>query len=141
MPVCPRTTASRKLTGSPLIQPRLSSFRTGTDQLVDDNGKHPKPDPKNLDVRVRVGWVKGLARLYFLYEASDDYWDFARPREGRPDLVQSAVGHACEWETSMMLAIRPELVKPFAALPDMGVGYSFEPAYRGWITQIGRAHV
>jgi creatinine amidohydrolase len=63
------------------------------------------------------------------------YWDFARPREGRPDLVQSEVGHACEWETSMMLAIRPDLVRPFTALPDMGVGYSFEPAYRGWITQ------
>lgn len=63
------------------------------------------------------------------------YWDFARPGEGRLDLVQSEVGHACEWETSMMLAIRPDLVKPFTDLRDMGVGYSFEPAYRGWITQ------
>jgi hypothetical protein len=27
----------------------------GTDQLVDDTGKHPKPDPKTLDVRVRWG--------------------------------------------------------------------------------------
>jgi hypothetical protein len=51
----------------------------GMDQFVDDTGKHPKPDPKNLDVRIRVGWVKGLNRLYFLYEAYDDYWDFARP--------------------------------------------------------------
>lgn len=51
----------------------------GTDQLVDDSKKHSKPDPKTLDVRVRVGWVKGLNRLYFLYEAYDDYWDFARP--------------------------------------------------------------
>jgi hypothetical protein len=51
----------------------------GTDQLVDDFGKHAAPDPKNLDVRVKVGWVKGLNRLYFLYEAYDDYWDFALP--------------------------------------------------------------
>jgi hypothetical protein len=51
----------------------------GMDQFVDDTGKHPQPDPKNLDVRIRVGWVKGLNRLYFLYEAYDDYWDFARP--------------------------------------------------------------
>jgi hypothetical protein len=51
----------------------------GTDQLVEDNGKYLKPDPKNLDVRVRVGWVKGLNRLYFIYEAYDSYWDFARP--------------------------------------------------------------
>jgi hypothetical protein len=26
-----------------------------------------------------VGWVKGLNRLYFLYEAFDDCWDFAQP--------------------------------------------------------------
>ena len=32
-------------------------------------------DPDDLDVKVRVGWVKGLNRLYFLYEASDDYWN------------------------------------------------------------------
>ena len=51
----------------------------GTDQLVDDTGKHPAPDPKTLDVRVKVGWVKGLNRLYFLYEAYDDYWDFSEP--------------------------------------------------------------
>ncbi len=49
------------------------------DQFVDDNRRHPQPDPKNLDVTVRVGWVKGLNRLYFLYEAYDNYWDFADP--------------------------------------------------------------
>jgi hypothetical protein len=49
----------------------------GTDQLVDDNGRHSKSDPNNLDVRVRVGWVKGMSRLYFLYEAYDNYWDFS----------------------------------------------------------------
>ncbi len=49
----------------------------GTDQLVDDEGKWKKSDPNNLDVRVRVGWVKGMNRLYFLYEAYDNYWDFS----------------------------------------------------------------
>jgi PKD domain len=55
------------------------SYVIGMDQLWDDSHKHPKPDPKNLDVRVKVGWVKGLNRLYFLYEAYDDYWDFSQP--------------------------------------------------------------
>lgn len=55
------------------------SYVVGTDQLWDDSKKHPAPDPKTLDVRVRVGWVKGLNRLYFLYEASDNYWDFSLP--------------------------------------------------------------
>lgn len=54
------------------------SFSVKTDQLVDDSRKHKAPDPKTLDVKVRVGWVKGINKLYFLYEAYDDYWDFAR---------------------------------------------------------------
>lgn len=35
-------------------------------------------DRNDLDVRVAVGWVKDLNRLYFLYEAQDDFWDFGR---------------------------------------------------------------
>jgi hypothetical protein len=52
-------------------------YAIGMDQLVDDEGGHTKPDPKDLDVKVKVGWVKGMNRLYFLYEAYDNYWDFA----------------------------------------------------------------
>jgi len=48
-------------------------YIVGTDQLWDDSKHYPAPDPKNLDVKVRVAWVKGLNRLYFLYEAYDDY--------------------------------------------------------------------
>ena len=55
------------------------SYVVGTDQLWDDSRKHAAPDPKTLDIRVKVGWVKGLNRLYFLYEAYDDYWDFSLP--------------------------------------------------------------
>ncbi len=54
------------------------SYAIGMDQLTDDVG-HAQPDPKSLDVRVKVGWVKGLNRLYFLYQASKSYWDFALP--------------------------------------------------------------
>lgn len=50
----------------------------GMDQLWDDSHKHAKADPKNLNVQVKVGWVKGLNRLYFLYEAYDNYWDFTQ---------------------------------------------------------------
>lgn len=55
------------------------TYVVGTDQLKDDSRRHAAPDPKTLDVRVRVGWVKGLNRLYFLYEADDNYWDFSLP--------------------------------------------------------------
>ena len=53
------------------------SYVIGSDQLVDDMHGRTN-DPKHLNVRVRVGWVKGLNRLYFLYEADKDYWDFSR---------------------------------------------------------------
>ena len=55
------------------------SYVIGSDQIADDSGRHRPLDPKNLSVRVKVGWVKGLNRLYFLYEADDNYWDFAQP--------------------------------------------------------------
>ncbi|MCF8452800.1 MAG: PKD domain-containing protein [Pedobacter sp.] len=56
------------------------SYNIGMDQLWDDRDdsvRHRFADPKNLDVNVKVGWVKGMNRLYFLYEAYDDYWDFS----------------------------------------------------------------
>ncbi|WP_121114839.1 PKD domain-containing protein [Croceibacterium ferulae] len=52
-------------------------YIVGSERLKITDGSDESPDPANLDVRVRVGWVKGMNRLYVLYEASDDYWDFA----------------------------------------------------------------
>lgn len=71
------------------------------------------------------------------------YWDHAKPVATREDLVQNYMGHACEWETSMIQAIRPDLVGPVADLPDVAAGFGFEPAYRGWITdeRTTRGHI
>lgn len=58
------------------------SYEIGMDQLWDDRDdsiRHLAANPENLDVKVKVGWVKGMNRLYFLYEAYDDYWDFSLP--------------------------------------------------------------
>ncbi|MDN3669500.1 PKD domain-containing protein [Echinicola jeungdonensis] len=54
-------------------------YVVGTDQLWDDSQTYTEIDPQNLDVKVKVAWVKGLNRLYFLYEAYDNYWDFSLP--------------------------------------------------------------
>jgi hypothetical protein len=43
-----------------------------------EDGHGSQIDPKDIAVSVTVGWVKGLNRLYFLYEAYDDFWDFER---------------------------------------------------------------
>lgn len=53
------------------------TYAIGLDQLKDTKyGKGTNLDPKDYDVRVKVGWVKNLNRLYFYVEAYDDYWDF-----------------------------------------------------------------
>lgn len=54
-------------------------YIVGMDQLWEDSGKHSAADPENLDVKVKVGWVKGMNRIYVLYEAFDNYWDFSKP--------------------------------------------------------------
>ncbi len=55
-----------------------AEYTYGTDMLLDVEDERNTPvDPADLDVRVRVGWVKGMNRLYFLYEAYDNYWDFS----------------------------------------------------------------
>ena len=61
------------------------------------------------------------------------YWDSAAPRESIPGLAQGAMGHACEWETSMMLRLRPELVAPdYRDVPEVPFGEGASPGYRGW---------
>ena len=56
------------------------TYSIGMDQLRETvAGQGDKRDPNNLDVKVKVGWVQGQNHLYFLYEASDNYWDFALP--------------------------------------------------------------
>jgi hypothetical protein len=54
-------------------------YAIGMDQLVDDMKHYDKPDPKELDATVKIGWVKGENRLYFLYQAYKSYWDFSLP--------------------------------------------------------------
>ena len=64
------------------------------------------------------------------------YWSLdSEPWKRCESLVQRDMGHACEWETSMMLAINPGLVKEFTPLPPVERGYPFRPGSRAWITK------
>ena len=49
-------------------------------------------------------------------------------------LVQQEMGHACEWETSMILRLSPDLVGPLAKLQPVPFAPGFAPAHRAWIT-------
>ena len=67
------------------------------------------------------------------------YWAVGESVKPMPeliaDLVQTEMGHACEWETSMMLALNRNLVGEFQGLPTIPFGRPFTPANRAWITR------
>lgn len=64
---------------------------------------------------------------------SATYWTLgSQPSKLDDRIRQDRMGHACEWETSMMLRIRPELVGDYRNTPEVPFGDPFEPAYRGW---------
>ena len=62
------------------------------------------------------------------------YWNLgAEPWTRDPAIQQRVMGHACEWETSMVLRIAPHLVGDLALTAAVPFGNAFEPATRGWI--------
>jgi creatinine amidohydrolase len=72
------------------------------------------------------------------------YWGLGSvPWEMDPSLQQREMGHACEWETSMILRLNPALVGDFRAAKPVEFGTGFAPATRGWVTQdrTGPGHI
>ncbi|MCR9294141.1 MAG: creatininase family protein [bacterium] len=63
------------------------------------------------------------------------YWSLAEDMSTAPGLYQSEMGHACEWETSMMLVVAPKLVGDYAAVEAVEPGNPFRPASRAWTTK------
>ena len=63
------------------------------------------------------------------------YWDAAgSPLPTIPGLVQKQMGHACEWETSMVLRLNPALVVgPLKDVPEIPHGEALAPGYRAWV--------
>ena len=63
------------------------------------------------------------------------YWLLgSRPKLADPSLVQDQMGHACEWETSMVLHLAPSLVGDLSQVEAVSPRMPFEPASQGWIT-------
>ena len=64
------------------------------------------------------------------------YWTLGdSPADHIEGLVQRQMGHACEWETSMMLRINPQLVGDYENLEPISQEPSYAPASRAWITK------
>lgn len=62
------------------------------------------------------------------------YWTLAAPQNVTARFVQAQMGHACEWETSMILRLAPHLVSDLSRIAPVEFGNAFEPATRAWIT-------
>jgi len=64
------------------------------------------------------------------------YWQLGgKPWEHDPQIHQRQMGHACEWETSMILRLNPKLVGEVKSLEPVPSKMGFEPAARAWITK------
>jgi creatinine amidohydrolase len=61
------------------------------------------------------------------------YWNLADAPANIPELQQSEMGHACEWETSMILRLTPGLVENYKDVPEIKFGNPFLPAQRAWV--------
>jgi hypothetical protein len=55
-----------------------ANYIVGNDKLREDFNLYNTLDTNSISIKVKVGWVKGLNRLYFLCEAYDNYWDFSK---------------------------------------------------------------
>jgi creatinine amidohydrolase len=67
---------------------------------------------------------------------SSTYWTAGgNPNQADASFKQTQMGHACEWETSMMLRIHPHLVGDYKNAPDIDWGKAFAPATRAWVTK------
>ena len=67
------------------------SYTVGLDELKNTRfGEGEMLNPMDFDIKVKVGWVNGLNRLYFYIEAYDNFWDFSDP-ELRQDIFELVV--------------------------------------------------
>ncbi len=98
--------------------------------LLNGHGGNSTPGKQAVfEIRQRHRTRKDLLLLFATY------WEHGTPNQVRSDLVQTQMGHACEWETSMIMRLAPQLVKDINQVKPVEFGFAFEPAYRGWTTK------
>ncbi len=99
--------------------------------FVNGHGGNDVPGKQALfEVRQRYRERNDLLLLFATY------WGVAPPK-GAENIpwAQENMGHACEWETSMMLRLAPHLVGEIKNLKPVPFGNAFEPGFRAWITR------
>ncbi len=105
----------------------------GFRRIVLFNGHGGNITPANQAVFEARQRHRRRSDLLFL---SATYWLLGeQPVNMGPEFVQKSMGHACEWETSMMLKLAPELVADLDAIEPVSMGDAFAMASRGWTTK------
>lgn len=105
----------------------------GFRRIVLFNGHGGNITPANQAVFEARQRHRRRSDLLFL---SATYWLLGdQPVNMGPEFVQKSMGHACEWETSMMLKLAPELVADLTAIEPVSMGDAFASASRGWTTK------
>ncbi len=99
--------------------------------LLNGHGGNDVPGKQaTFEVRQRYRQRNDLLLLF------TTYWSLGTaPWESMPEIQQREMGHACEWETSMILRIAPHLVGDYQSAPVVEPGNPFRPASRAWITK------
>jgi creatinine amidohydrolase len=99
--------------------------------LINGHGGNDVPGKQAVfEVRQKYRDRKDLLLLFSTYWGLGD-----EAVTGTDQFTQHEMGHACEWETSMILRIAPQLVKDYKNAPVVKHGNPFLPATRGWITK------
>jgi len=99
--------------------------------IVNGHGGNNVPGQQAIfEVRQRH---RGRDDLLLLFSP---YWALGgRPHEVDSNIEQQAMGHACEWETSMILALAPQLVGDYKNAAPLDPRGTFDPASRAWTTK------
>jgi creatinine amidohydrolase len=99
--------------------------------IVNGHGGNNVPGQQAIfEVRQRH---RGRDDLLLLFSP---YWALGgKPHEVDPQIEQQAMGHACEWETSMILALCPQLVGDYKKVAPVAPAGTFDPASRAWTTK------
>ena len=99
--------------------------------IVNGHGGNNVPGQQALfEVRQRHRRRDDLLLLFSAYWALG-----SQPHTADKSIEQDAMGHACEWETSMILALAPHLVGDYQQAEMVEPRGAFDPVARAWTTK------
>lgn len=128
----PGTLSARPRTYLELLSGLANDFIThGFRRIVFLNGHGGNDVPGRqamFEVRQQHRARKDLLLLFATYWHLD-----AKPGEA-DGLHQKEMGHACEWETSMILRLAPQWVGNYKKAEPVDPGMGFSPGFRAWTT-------